>query len=53
MVFKNKIDSLKVFGCEKLSKVLLRRFNFFYFLKVNGKLFFNLMDDDFSKDNFL
>lgn len=52
MASKNKTDSLKALGCEKLPKASLRRSNFFHFPKANGKLFFNPMDDDFSKDNF-
>lgn len=40
MASKNKTDSLRTLGCEKLLKVSLTRPNFFHFQKANGNLFF-------------
>lgn len=53
MASKNKTDSLRALGCKKLLEILLRRPNFFHFQKATSNLFFNPIDDDFSKDNFV
>lgn len=54
MASKNKTESLRALGCEKLLQVSLRWLNFFFHLqKANGNLFFNPMDGEFSKDNFV
>lgn len=53
MTSKKETDSLRPCGCEKLLKWSLRRPNFFHFQKANGNLFFNPLDDDFRKDNFV
>lgn len=52
MASKNKTESLRALGCEKL----LHHSDgptFFHFQKAKGNLFFNAMDGDFSEDNFV
>lgn len=52
MASKNKTESLRALGCEKLLHYSDGP-TFFHFQKANGNLFFNPIDVDFSKDNFV